>query len=94
MAKSLEKILGAYSKENIIEWILNVFRNNNLEKELEDAKNDLEFIKAGQEIDTLFKKQNELSKKPFDTTVVTEMRKNWKRISYLIDKQEKLLNLN
>ena len=91
MAKSLEKILDAYSKEIIIEWIVNVFRNNNLEKELKDAKNDLEFIKADKELDTLLKKQNELSKKSFDTTVAIEMRKNLKRISYLLDKQEKLL---
>lgn len=97
MAKSVEKILGAYSKEVIIEWLKNrypVFMNKDLEKELEDVKNDLEFEKEEKELDALFKKQRELSKKPFDATVVIEMRKNRERIIYLLDKQAKLLNLN
>ena len=97
MAKSVEKILGAYSKEVIIEWLTNrypVFMNKDLEKELENAKNDLKFNKVNKELDTLFKKQKELGKKPFSVTVATEMEKNRKRIRYLLDKQEKLIDLN
>lgn len=97
MAKSVEKILGAYSKEVIIEWITNrypVFMNKDLEKELEDVKNDLEFNKATKELDTLFKKQKELREKPFTVTVATEMEKNRKRIKCLLGKQEKFIGLN
>ena len=97
MTKSVEKILGAYSKEVIIEWLANrypVFMNKDLEKELEDAKNDLEFNKAEKELDTLFKKQKELGKKTFTNATATEMEKNRKRIRYLLDKQEKLIGLN
>lgn len=97
MAKSVEKILGAYSKEVIIEWIVNrypVFMNKDLEKELENTKNDSEFNKVDKELNTLFKKQKELGKKTFSINVATEMEKNRKRIRYLLDKQEKLIDLN
>lgn len=95
MAKTVEKILYAYSKEVIIKWITNrylLFMNKNLEEELEGVKNDLEFDKANKELETLFKKQKELDKKPFSVTVETEREKNRKRIRYLLDKQEKLIN--
>ena len=68
--------------------------NMDLEKELEDAKNDLEFNKAEKELDTLFKKQKELGKKTFTIATATEMAKIRKRIEYLLDKQEKLIGLN
>ena len=95
MAKTIEKILYAYSKEVIIKWVTNkylLFMNNNLEEELEGAKNELEFDKANKELEILFRKQEELAKKPFSVTVATEMEKNRKRIRYLLDKQEKLIN--
>lgn len=95
MAKTVEKILYAYSKEVIIKWVTNkypLFMNKNLEEELDDVKNDLEFDKAHKELETLFKKQEELAKKPFSVTVATEYEKNRKRIRYLLDKQEKLIN--
>ena len=97
MAKSVEKILSAYSKEVIIEWIKNrypVFMNKDLEKELEDVKNDLEFNKIEKELDTLFKKQEELRKKTYSVTVSTAMENNRHRIKFLLDKEEKLINLN
>jgi len=95
MAKTVEKILYAYSKEVIIKWITNrylLFMNKNLEEELEDVKNELEFDKANKELQTLFKKQAELAKKPFSISTATEEEKNRKRIRYLLDKQEKLIN--
>ena len=97
MSKSVEKILGAFSKEVIIEWLKNrypVFMNKDLEKELKDVKNDLEFNKAEKELDTLFKKQKELRKRTLTVTVATELEKNRKRIERLLNKQEKLLGLN
>lgn len=93
MAKTVEKILYAYSKEVIIEWITNrypLFTIKNLEKELKDVHNDLEFYKTDKELRILFKKQKELAKKPFSVTVSLEEEKNRKRIIYLLDKQEKL----
>lgn len=95
MAKTVEKILCAYSKEVIIKWVTDkypLFMNKYLEEELEGVKNDLEFDKVNKELDTLFKKQKELIKKPFSVTVETEREKNRKRIRYLLDKQEKLIN--
>lgn len=97
MSKSVEKILGAYSKEVIIEWLKNrypVFMNKDLEKELENVKNDLAFNKAEKELDILFKKQKELAKKPFTIATATAKEKNRKRIKYLLAEQEKLLVLN
>ena len=97
MTKSVEKILGAYSKEVIIEWLKNrypVFMNKDLEKELENVKNDLAFNKAEKELDILLKKQKELAKKPFTIATAKEKEKNWKRIEYLLAEQEKLLDLN
>lgn len=92
---TVNEILKKYSKEVIIEWVTNkypLFMNKNLEEELEGVKNDLEFDKANKELETLFKKQKELNKKPFSVTVEIEREKNRKRIRYLLDKQEKLIN--
>ena len=92
---TVNEILKKYSKEVIIEWVTNkypLFMNKNLEEELEGVKNDLEFDKANKELHILFKKQKELAKKPFSVTVETEREKNRKRIRYLLDKQEKLIN--
>lgn len=97
MTKSVEKILGAYSKEVIIKWVIDrypVYLNEYLEKELKEARNNLEFDKVNKELDTLFRKLEGLKKKPFDIAVATEMRKNRERISSLIKKQEELLNSN
>lgn len=92
---TVNEILKKYSKEVIIEWVTNkypLFMNKNLEEELEGVKNDLEFDKANKELETLFKKQKELNKKPFSVTVEIERENNRKRIRYLLDKQEKLIN--
>lgn len=92
---TVNEILKKYSKEVIIKWFTNrypLFMYENLEEELEDVKNDLEFDKAHKELATLFKKQEELAKKTFSVTVAIEMEKNRKRIRYLLDKQEKLIN--
>lgn len=92
---TVNEILKKYSKEVIIEWVTNkypLFMNKNLEEELEGVKNDLEFDKANKELKTLFKKQKELNKKPFSVTVEIERENNRKRIRYLLDKQEKLIN--
>lgn len=92
---TVNEILKKYSKEVIIEWVTDkypLFMNKNLEEELEGVKNDLEFDKANKELETLFKKQKELDKKPFSVTVEIERENNRKRIRYLLDKQEKLIN--
>lgn len=92
---TVNEILKKYSKEVIIEWVTNefpLFLDKNLEEKLEGVKNDLEFDKASKELDTLFKKQKELDKKPFSVDVAIEWEKNQKRIRYLLDKQEKLIN--
>lgn len=92
---TVKEILKKYSKEVIIEWVTNkylLFLNENLEEELEDVHNNLEFDKANKELKILFKKQKELDKKPFSVDVAIEWEKNQKRIRYLLDKQEKFIN--
>jgi hypothetical protein len=72
---TVNEILKKTSKEVIIEWVTNkysLFLNENLEEELEDTKNNLEFNKASKELKILFKKQKELDKKPFSVDVAIE----------------------
>jgi hypothetical protein len=90
----VNEILNKYSKEVIIEWICNrypVFMNKDIKKELDETKNDLEFDKITKELDRLFAEQKKLREKPFNASVAIKMEKNRTRISFLIEKQSKMV---
>lgn len=93
-----KEILNKYSKEVIIEWVCNrypvfmtVFMNKNIKKELDETKNDLEFDKITKELDRLFADQEKLREKPFNASVAIKMEKNRNRISFLVEKQSKMV---
>lgn len=91
---TVNEILNKYSKEVIIEWICNrypVFMNKDIKKELDETKNDLEFDKITKELDKLFADQEKLRKKPFNASVAIKMEKNRNRISFLVEKQSKMV---
>ena len=91
---TVNEILSKYSKEVIIEWICNrypVFMNKDIKKELDETKNDVEFDKISKELDGLFAEQKKLREKPFSANVTMKMEKNRKRISFLVEKQSKMV---
>ena len=88
------EILNKYSKEVIIEWVCNrypVFMNKDIRKELDETKNDLEFDKISKELDSLFAEQKKLREKPYSYNVAMKMEKNRNRISFLVEKQSKMV---
>ena len=90
----VNEILNKYSKEVIIEWICNrypVFMNKDIKKELDEKKRDLEFDKISKELDSLFAEQEKLREKPFNASVAMKMNKNRNRISFLVEKQSKIV---
>ena len=91
---TVNEILNKYSKEVIIEWICNrypVFMNKDIKKELDETKNDVEFDKISKELDGLFLFFFKLREKPFNANVTMKMEKNRKRISFLVEKQSKMV---
>jgi len=91
---AVNEILNKYSKEVIIEWICNrypVFMNKDIREELEETKNDLEFDKIGKELESLFAEQKKLKEKAYSNNVAMKMEKNRKRISFLVEKQSKIV---
>lgn len=91
---TVNEILNKYSKEVIIEWICNrypVFMNKDIKKELDETKNDLEFDKITKELDRLFTEQKKLREKTYSNNVAMKMEKNRKRISFLVEKQSKMV---
>lgn len=92
---TVNEILNKYSKEVIIEWVCNrypVFMNKDIRKELDETKNDLEFDKITKELDNLIEEQKKLREKPFNVSVAKKMEKNRNRISFLIEKQSKMVS--
>lgn len=91
---TVNEILNKYSKEVIIEWVCNrypVFMNKDIKKELDETKNDLEFDKISKELDSLFAEQEKLREKPFNANVAIKMKNNRNRISFLVEKQSKMV---
>lgn len=91
---TVNEILDKYSKEVIIEWICNhypVFMDKNIKKELDETKNDIEFDKISKKLESLFAEQKKLREKPFNASVAMKMEKNRNRISFLVEKQSKMV---
>lgn len=66
--------------------------NKELEKELEEAKSELNFNKIQTELDSLFKQQEKLRKEKLDYNVAQKMKKNRQKISYLLKEADKYIN--
>lgn len=91
---TVNEILNKYSKEVIIEWICNrypVFMNKDVKKELDEIKIDLEFNKTDKELQMLFAEQKKLKEKPYSINVALKMEKNRNRISFLVEKESKMV---
>ena len=97
---SIADVFMKYTKPVIIQWLCNqypvFFKNKeDIIKELNDCKNDIDFEKNHAEIEILLKKRTALKPEKFKSFDDYLLKKIFldKKITSLLKKQDKILNL-